>query len=365
MTEHSPARAVHGGDIESAVERYGGDPNTFLDFSSNINPLGPPEAVLEFLREHATDARLLGQYPDPEYRSLRRTISAHERIPIESVVVANGSAALFDAIIRTLRPQSCLVPIPAFSEYSRALDAAGVTVIPFALDAASHFTLDVCALSEAIEQYCPNLCIITNPHNPSGNLIKADDLRALTRQAQAFNVTCVVDEAFIDYAPGETLTRDVPVAGNIIVIRSFTKFYAIPGLRVGYAVVAPSRSRALCAQLPAWPISTLAAEASMRALPDATYADLTRTLNEQRRTELARSLTALALRSFPAHANFILIGTGRPSAPTVHRLAGEHRILVRNCDTFEGLAGAGYLRVAVRSKTDNDCLVRALADVLI
>ena len=363
MIEHSLARAVHGGDVATAVERYGGDAHSFLDFSANINPLGPPEAVLTFLRECASDTRMLTAYPDPAYRSLRGAISARENVPVESLVVANGAAALFDAIVRALRPRSCLVPSPSFSEYARALHAARVPVLPFALEPEADFTLDPARFAEALEQHRPDLCILTNPHNPSGSLVKAPDLRAIVSQASALNVTVALDEAFIDYTPDQTLTRDAPSAPNLIVIRSLTKFYGMPALRVGYAVGPPQMSRAISAQLPSWPISTIAAEAAVRALEDTVYPNQTRVLNDQRRATLSQALCALNFRCCPSHANFVLMRMSCPSTQLAHRLANEHRILVRDCDSYDSLAGSGYLRIAVRNEADNVRLLAALTSL--
>jgi threonine-phosphate decarboxylase len=360
MIEHGLAPAVHGGDIATAVERYGGDAHRFLDFSANINPLGPPEAVLAFLREYASDTRMLTAYPDPAYRSLRGVISARENVPVESLVVANGAAALFDAIVRALRPRSCLVPSPSFSEYARALHAARVPVLPFALDREADFTLDPTRFREALEQHRPDLCILTNPHNPSGSLVEARDLRAIVSQASALNVTVAVDEAFIDYTPDQTLARDALAAPNLIVIRSLTKFYGMPALRVGYAVSSPLISQAISAQLPSWPISTIAAEAAALALEDPVYPKRTRALNERRRATLSQALSALGFHCCPSHANFVLMRMSRPSTPLAHRLASEHHILVRDCESYDSLAGAGYLRVAVRNEPDNEALLAAL-----
>ncbi|HEY0798603.1 MAG TPA: aminotransferase class I/II-fold pyridoxal phosphate-dependent enzyme, partial [Candidatus Baltobacteraceae bacterium] len=257
---------VHGGNVARAAELYGGDASDYLDFSANINPLGPPERVVTYLRECAADPSRLARYPDVAYGALRRAVAAHEDIDATSVVVGNGSAALLGAAIRAVRPQSCLLPLPAFSEYAYALRAAGVRTIPFELSAAANFQIDVDDFISALKRHRPDLCIVNNPHNPSGNMLPAQSLRAIVRSAHAIDVTVLVDEAFIDYAPDESLTRDAATETNLIVIRSLTKFYAMPALRVGYAVVAPEHVRAIAAQLPSWPVSTIAADAATCAL---------------------------------------------------------------------------------------------------
>jgi threonine-phosphate decarboxylase len=363
VAERRSAAPVHGGDIAGAVERHGGEALAYLDFSANINPLGPPRAVLAFLREHSADVGMLARYPDPAYRSLRAAIATHEGISTDSIVVANGSAALFDAVLRALRPASCLLPLPAFSEYGRALQAAGVTTIPFTLDAESDFKLDAARFAVALEHHRPGICIINNPHNPSGSLLHADAFRALVQRAQALDVTVLADEAFIDYIPDHTLTRDILTSPKLIVTRSLTKFYAMPALRVGYAAAAPGIAASIAAQLPSWPITTHAAEAAVCALTDSAYAHRTRALNASRRANLSRSLAELGFRLFPSSANYVLMSGAYQSARVASRLASEHRILIRDCDSYTELRGAGYLRVAIRDEADNGHLLRALAAI--
>jgi len=353
-------QAVHGGDVLSAAERYGGDASKYLDFSANINPLGPPQAVLQVLRERAADADALSRYPDQRYRALREALAHHAAVPRESILVAGGGPALFDAVVRALRPASCLLPVPAFSEYQRVLNATQTPAIRFPLRAQTNFALNVQELQAALLEHRPRLCVLTNPHNPSGDLTDRDDLLALIAFAHDIDAILLIDEAFIDYVPEQSLTQVAARCDNLIVLRSLTKFYAMPAMRVGYGVTSPALAATIAAQIPSWPITALAADAAVAALGDDAYEQRTREANERERTRFAHALTALGLRVFPAHANFLLVETEDDASLLTARLAERRRILVRDCSSYEGLENGRFLRVAVRLPAENDRLIEAL-----
>lgn len=352
--------AVHGGDILSAAQRYGGGASDYLDFSANINPLGPPQAVLQVLRERAADADALSRYPDQYYRELREALARHARVPRESIVVAGGGTALVDSVVRALRPASCLLAVPAFSEYQRVLNATQTPAIRFPLQAQTDFALNVQELQAALLEHRPRLCVLTNPHNPSGNLTDRDDLLALIAFASDIDTTVLIDEAFIDYVPEHSLTPVAPRCDNLIILRSLTKLYAMPAMRVGYGVASAALAATIAAQIPSWPITALAADAAVAALGDDAYEQRTREFNERERLRFAQALTALGMRVFPAHANFLLIETDDDASTVSTHLAERRRILVRDCSSYEGLQNGRYLRIAVRLPAENDRLIEAL-----
>src|SRR5712692_7681935 len=261
-----PIPVVHGGDIESVGAQFGIATDDLLDFSANINPSGPPCGVLRRLKRGAMDAHRLMRYPDIELRDLRTAISAATSIEETSVVIANGASALIDASVRAVKQQTaarCVLPVPSFSEYCRALDAAGYTTVELPLQAERDFRIDTEALAETIAHERPRLCILTNPHNPSGSALPRDVIEQLLRAASSAGTFILLDEAFIDYLPAETLTPVASHTENLIVLRSLTKFYGMPALRVGYAVATPKVSSAMRAQIPSWPVTTLAASAAL------------------------------------------------------------------------------------------------------
>lgn len=357
---------AHGGDVDAVAREYGVPVGTLVDFSASINPLGPPAGVLTRLRRDAADVPLLARYPDPRYSELRTALAAHVHVPPASLAIANGSAALCGAVIRTLTPGTCVLAVPAFAEQHRALEAAGWSVSPFVLNAGHGFHLDAGALCELLETVRPALCLLTNPHNPSGVLTSAADMIRVVRAAAACGTCLTIDEAFIDYAPRESLTAEATRCGHLVILRSLTKFYGMPALRVGFSVSTPQVAARIDGQLPAWPVTTLAAAAGVEAVRDLEYArrTLLNVVDERRR--LAEALATIGVETYASAANFLLLRLPRrqDSARVRQQLISRHRIVVRDCRSFRGLSDGRFVRVAVRSSDDNGRLLRALHAVL-
>jgi threonine-phosphate decarboxylase len=358
---------VHGGDVEAVAREYGVRVEDLLDFSASINPLGPPASVMARLRRDASDAAALARYPDPTYAELRAALATHFNVPLECIAIANGSAALFGAVIRATQPQACLLPVPAFGEQQHALAAAGCTVMPFPLREADNFRLDTRALCRVIADLRPSLCVLTNPHNPSGALVTASELQSVVRAAAECHVRLLIDEAFIDFAPGETLTAEAAASAHLIVLRSLTKCYGIPALRVGLAVSTPETAASVGAQLPAWPVTTLAAGAAVAAVGDAEYARRTLCAVTDDRPHLREQLRLRGIESYESAANFLLLrlpARGPDSTALRTQLIRHHRIIVRDCRSFDGMSNGRFIRVAVRTRADNHRLVEALCPLL-
>jgi threonine-phosphate decarboxylase len=346
----------HGGDIAAAARDSGRRSDELLDFSANINPLGPPHAVRAVLRAYA-EARDVERYPEPGLPDLRAALARARGVGPESIAVHAGSAALFDAIFRSLAPQRVGIPIPAFAEYRRAADACAIPVHTFALDPRSGEPFDPARLAEWIGAERLDAVVLTNPHNPLGFAVARDALLGLI--AAAAQTTFVIDEAFADFDESLSLATDAARHPRIVVVRSLTKFYAMPNLRVGYAVARADRARAIARFVPAWPVSGIAATAAIAALGDTAYANGTRTANAAARAALCDDLTATGVRVLPAAANFLTFETARVAELRAQLLACDG-ILIRDCSSFEGLSAGRYARVAVRTPAENARLVAAL-----
>lgn len=358
---------VHGGDVWSVAAEYAVPAEELLDFSANVNPRGLPASALRQLLSDAADTRLLMRYPDPRALRLRAALSGRIGVPSDSIVVGEGAEALLMATLRAFGARHCLVPVPAFSEYARACGACGITLHPVPLDPASNFQLNV-------EQFCRRLrsgrfdaAIVNNPHNPSGALLDASALRTIVEAARHSGTSLLLDEAFVDYAEHVSLTRLAAETPGVIAIRSLTKFYGCPALRVGYAVGTPDTVGRIAGMIPTWPVTLLALNALQAALLDEDYARATLHENAIERARLAAAIEKLGAVVFPSAANFLLFELSAdwtPAARLRERLIREHRILVRNCDSYDGLEAGRYLRVAVRSASQNDTLLHALETVL-
>jgi threonine-phosphate decarboxylase len=358
---------VHGGDVDQVARAYGLSPDHLIDFSANINPIGPPRRALRRLAREAADRRVLTRYPDPDYLELRSTLAAALRVPASGVTIANGSVALIAAIVRAIAPRACVLVAPAFAEYPRALRASGCQVRRFPLAAAREFALDGDALLQMLDTNRPPVCVLTNPHNPSGALTARPQMLRVLEGARRTKTQLVVDEAFMDYAPTETLVAEAAESDRLVVLRSVTKFYGMPALRVGYAVSSPHMAARIVAHLPPWPVTTLAASAAVEAIQDHEYTRRTLVAVGGQRRWLSQALGATGVTVYPSAANFLLLrlpATAPTSAWVRARLITEHGLVVRDCRSFEGLSSGRFIRVAVRQHDDNERLVRALGSVL-
>jgi len=359
--------AVHGGDVEAVAREYGVPAAELTDFSASINPFGPPRSVMRRLQRDAADAVLLARYPDPRYSELRSALATRLNVPPECLAIANGSAALFGAVIRSVRPNTCLLPVPAFSEQQQALAAAACRVARIPLSAAEGFRLDIRALCRTFEDLRPSLCVLTNPHNPSGALTSAAEMLQVVRAAAACQVQLLVDEAFIDFSPGETLTVEAAHSDHVVVLRSLTKFYGMPALRVGYAVSTPDVAARVDAQLPAWSVTTLAAGATVEALRDDDYAGRTLRAVAGDRQHFRERLASYEIETYESAGNFLLLRLpqGGPDSTLLRtQLIRKHRLVVRDCRSFDGMEDGRFIRVAVRARADNERFVAAVQSVL-
>jgi threonine-phosphate decarboxylase len=357
---------VHGGDVWQVGEDLGIPAQDLLDFSANINPRGLPPAARARLAKDASNARLLSYYPDPSARRLRNALSEHLAVTPESTVVGPGCESLLTPILRCLRPRRALVPIPAFGEYHRVCDQENIEFLPFPLDRSESFQVPLDQLCQRIESESPGSVLLNNPHNPTGAMLNRREMQRVI-DAITPPSTLVLDEAFIDYVPHASFVREAAIRPGLIVLRSLTKFYGCPALRVGYAVAHPETIQRIRCLSPTWPVTQLAIDALAEAVADREYADASLIENAAERERLAASLRGLGLVVFPSAANYLFVELA-PNMPTASdlraRLIAKHGILIRNCDSYQGLVRGRYVRVAVRTGQENCRLTQALAEEL-
>lgn len=358
---------VHGGDVWQAGEQLGIPASEFLDFSANINPRGLPPRARERLARDASDQGLISFYPDPSARRLRNALSDHLAVAPDAIAVGPGAESLLAPILRCLAPRRALIPIPAFSEYRRVCEQQQIEFAPFPLCRPDLFRTPVARLCQSIEAAPYSVVVLNNPHNPSGAMMEPHEVRRVVETARSSGATLLLDEAFIDYVPHASLVREAAIRPGLIVIRSLTKFYGCPALRVGYAVAHPETIQRIVSLLPTWPVTQLAIDTLAEAVADREYAEASLRENVAERERLADSLTRLGLVVFPSAANYLLLElrADMPASSELRAcLIANHRILIRNCDSYEGLPPGCCVRVAVRSAADNDRLIRALAQEL-
>jgi threonine-phosphate decarboxylase len=359
---HVPA---HGGQLRQIAARYGISMEQLIDFSANINPAGPPTSAIAAIRRALEESSTFAGYPDLELVELKQTIAECTGAQPENIAVANGFVPLLESALRSLKIERCLLPVPSFSEYRGALENTGVATTTYHLSPDQGFEYEAGTILKALLDHSCDAILLANPQNPSGALCNSRKMKRLIEMAARHRIAVLLDEAFIDYCPLESLTRPVVEYENLIVFRSVTKFFAIPGLRIAYALSRSHHISAMNRLIAPWPIASIASVAVCAALNDEAYAQESRLANEQRRFWLEEQLVRLQIATYPSSANFLLLRF--PVEVDVRllweRMIVEEQLVLRSCTNFEGLA-AGHLRIAVRSESENDRLIRGLERVL-
>lgn len=341
-------RYAHGGQIYDAA----GNAGDWLDFSANINPLGLSEKIFHTLTENL---RGVVNYPDPNAAELKRAIFKRYAVPEKNLVLLNGAAEFFYLYLNATRPARVIIPVPSFAEYERAAYAAGCEVEYFFTHAEENFSLDVDALEKILS---PADCVIlARPNNPTGNLIAAEKILRLAQVASV-----VVDESFIDFVDAPSIRKFA--VGKISVVQSLTKIFAIPGLRLGFAVVEENFARRLNLSKDVWNVNFLAQKAGTVALADEDFLRRTRAWLATEQKFFVERLNLLPVKIFPPTANFVLVKvTTIALAEKILRELRREKILLRSCANFVGLDGS-YLRSAIRSREENLRLLDALKKIL-
>ena len=351
-------RFGHGGDLRTAEDIYG-HRNKWLDFSANMNPFGPPVMVREIMRKHW---REIAHYPDPEVRELRSKLAERYQIPPESILVGNGAAELIDLAVRTLHPAKTAVIRPSFSEYEEAVHKIGGEVLPIPLFESDGFRLKHTEeLANAAS--AADCLLLGHPNNPTGALIESallDDLLAESRML-------MLDEAFMDFIADEashSFIRRAAESRKLIVFRSMTKFFAIPGIRLGFLVAHPDFILRLKKLQVHWSVNFLAQRIGTAVLEDHAYADRTHKWLMTERAWLVSALRGIGLQVIPSETNFLLFSMPSNSgwvASALQKHAAKQGILLRDASLFPGLGGT-YCRIAVRKRHENKQLVEVLQD---
>jgi threonine-phosphate decarboxylase len=349
-------RYGHGGDIRSAEEVFGKPREPFIDFSSNMNPWGPPPVVKSIFFNSWQD---IVKYPDPAVRELRAKLADTYRIPVESILVGNGAAELIDLVVRVLQPGVTGLVRPSFSEYEEAVQKINGQIYHVLLHAELDFELQLTDVVLAMDH--ADVLFVGHPNNPTGRLIPQPVLEHIISNQKPL----ILDEAFIDFTSEEENTsfiRQAARSKDLYVIRSMTKFYAIPGIRLGFIVAHPEMIQRLKSLQVQWSVNYLGQVIGAAVLEDLEYANKTRNWLVEERAWLTAQLKMLNLKVFPSDTNFLLFSFPAKeglNVKSMQRRLGYQGILIRDASLFGGL-DESYCRVAVRLRADNERLISEL-----
>jgi threonine-phosphate decarboxylase len=370
----------HGGNIYRLAEELKMQERNVMDFSASVNPLGVSKKIKTEMRKHL---KYLHNYPDPEAKRLRKRLAQYHGIDLETILCGNGSTEFIYLITKALRPQKVLIPAPTFSEYERAVlinqesevwnqksetTEQRVHIKYLILKKKDNFKINPDEFITALQTPNPELnttpcemAFLCNPNNPTGRLLRGDDVKRIADAAKEFKCYLIVDEAFIDFCADDSVIKDVRDNPYLIVLRSMTGFYALSGLRIGYGIFPQHLIGRLKKYKEPWTINNLAQRAAVVALKDKVYRSETFKLIKGEKKFLEKSFRKIGIEFFDSDVNFYLLKIN--NANELCQQLKRKGILLRDCSIFRGLDST-YLRVAVKSHKENTILIKELTSIL-
>jgi L-threonine-O-3-phosphate decarboxylase len=352
---------AHGGNLAWAAALAGCPPDAIVDFSASISPLGPPNSAIAAIVSQLGNLR---HYPDPDYSELRLALGRFHQLPPEWILPGNGSAELLTLAGKELSQLAATKLItPAFGDYYRTLTAYKAKVLEFPLISPEQgvMSFELAALLRTHNSKLSTDCglLLNNPHNPTGKLFSRE---AILPYLEQFALV-VVDEAFMDFLPPDKEQSLIPFVEeheNLVVLRSLTKFYSLPGLRLGYAIAHPDRLAKWQLWRDPWPVNTLAIAAAIAAIEDSEFQQQTWLWLPPARNQLFQGLATIpGLQPETSAANFLLVQSQHSISQLQQRLLRQHQIFIRDCLSFKEL-GDRFFRIAVKSESENQRLLTAL-----
>lgn len=345
----------HGGKV------WDGAPDRWLDFSANINPLGCPSFIHNEIKEAM---QYIGYYPDADMKSATNNIADYLEVDKSCVLPTNGGIAALHHIVQTVKPQRVIILAPCFVEYRHIAEVGGAEVIVLPLLNGRHSVElpidDIRNVARA-----GDMLIICNPVNPIGYVFTKDEITACLQIMNSCGGYLVIDEAFIDYCPENTMTSYLEDSDRLIIAGSLTKMFAIPGVRLGYICANNNTIDSMkTVQMP-WVLSCFASAATNGLKHVSEFVERSIESNNVNRYALKCGLEELGIYVFDTCANFLfadLKGIGITASELAARLR-EENILIRDCSNYD-MIDEYYARFAVKSKHDNDRLLKAIKGVL-
>ncbi len=335
----------HGGDIYRNQIRQ--------DFSVNTNPLGMPDSVREALHQAVEEAE---HYPDIHAQELANAVAEQLQISEKQLVFGNGASELFHAVLHAVKPSKILIPVPSFLGYEEAAKALDCEVIFYEMKKEENFCLTERILDVLDESI--SLVFLANPNNPVGNLVELELILKIAEKCRQCDITLVLDECFMELTGKEqkySFLSHLEEFPNVVVVRAFTKLYAIPGVRLGYLVCEQTLAEKIRLQLPEWNLSVFAQRAGVAASKEQGYVARAVACIQTQRLFLREELKAAGCIVYDSDADYLLFY----SEKKLYELFLQRGILIRDCSNFRGLK-SGYYRIAVKSEEQN----RIFAEVL-
>ena len=328
-------KAIHGGDIyRNHVE---------IDFSVNVNPLGIPKRVEDALHESIAMCK---SYPDIKTEKLKKAVGKMLGVEEEVLLFGNGASELFMAIVHAIRPKRTVIPVPSFYGYEYAAKASEGEVV---------FGDSYCEITEGTD-----LLFLANPNNPTGTLLSKKEIKEILDYCRERNIVVVLDECFIEFCESDSsMISEIEQYENLIIVRAFTKIFAIPGVRLGYLISSNQEILdRIRMQLPEWNISSLAQAAGIACAKEMEFVERTIAFVDKERAFLTEGLKKFGFKVIPSSTNFIFFYTEKE----LYEPLLQRGILIRDCSNFRGLK-KGYYRIAVKTREENQTLLKVIGEL--
>ena len=355
-----------GSNLEKIEENNHVPREEIISFASNVNPIGISPKLRATLAEHIDD---ITGYPEREYTSLRKSIAEYIDSNFKNIIVGNGSSELISLFIQILKPHKALILGPTYSEYEREVSLAGGTSRYYRLDESRSFSVHVDSLAKQLSESI-DLLIICNPNNPTSTAISRSDMRKILDLCKENGIYVLVDETYVEFAEDLNAITSIPLTqyyNNIIVLRGISKFFAAPGLRLGYAVCGNrDLIKSVVGRQDPWSINTLAAVAGEIMFSDTDYISQTRQLIASERERICKKLdTFKDVNYYEPKANFILVKilNDNVTATDVFEAAIQEKMMIRDCSDFPFLDNK-YFRFCIMMPEQNDQLLKVIENLL-
>lgn len=358
--------AFHGSDLEKIEQIYGIKKEDIVSFSANVNPLGASPLMK---RELALRLDVISSYPDRDYTRLRQVIADHCKTVPEYILVGNGSTELITLFIRSIAPKKAMLIGPTYSEYERELSLDGGRSAYFALKEEDGFILDTPSLLSTLDNSY-DMLIICNPNNPTSSAVTVDNMSLILDRCRALGIFVLVDETYMEFAKEQDKYSAIPLVAeydNLCLLRGVSKFFAAPGLRLGYAICGNMRlMKEIAKNKDPWTVSSVAETAGQLMFTDSKYIEDTKNLIFSERDRVCRALREIpGLKVYDPIANFVLcrITKENVDADILFDKAIRKNMMIRNCSTFPYLDNK-YFRICFMSPKDNDRLLELIREVM-
>lgn len=353
----------HGGNLWRVSEKYGIPLSQVIDFSVSINPSDTPKKTLKTIRDHV---RLINNYPPPEAAQLIEKLAKYAGARADNIIVGNGTTELIHTFAGVFleKRQKALIPAPTFGEYKIAALKAGGQTVFLKCPVETGFELDLGKLANLISDDV-RIVFLCNPNSPTGTLLKKGAVLDFIRKANDQNVLVFLDEAYFEFVEDGkrySMAEYVKRLDNLFVLRSLTKFFGLPGLRIGFGVASPEMVELLKKGQVPWSVNSLAMFAAEVAIEDKAFIEKSRAYVFRSKKQLQRLLQEIPwIKVYASETNFFLceIKKADLTSAQVKEALERKGILIRDCSNFEGLSDK-FFRVAVKKPRENKKLVELL-----